>query len=465
MTINNNFILNTDSYKTSHWLQYPNGTTNVFMYGESRGGVYPVTVVAGLQPYLKEYLVGEVVTTKMIDDAEKFLKAHGEPFNREGWEYIVRVHKGRLPLRIKAVPEGSIVPTHNVLVTVEATDPNCFWLPSYIETGLLRALWYMTTVATISWDIKQLIIKYLEETGDPSLINFKLHDFGARGVSSKESAGLGGAAHLINFMGSDTIEGIRYAMHYYNTDDMVAFSIPAAEHSTMTALGCEGEVAQMRRMLETFGKPAAMFACVSDSYDIKNAVTNIWGKELRQQVIDSGAVLVVRPDSGKPADVVLECVKELDTAFGSTINTKGYRVLNPCVRVIQGDGINRTSIREILFGLKINGYSADNIAFGMGGALLQQMNRDTQQFAMKASAMEINGVWHDVFKDPITDPGKKSKRGRLGLYLNNGEYVTDKEHLQSDNQLVLVFENGEIIKEWTFSEVRQRANNPYAARR
>ena len=448
-----NVILNTDSYKASHWLQYPEGTENVFSYIESRGGKYDHTVFYGLQMYLKEYL-SRPITQEMIDDAEAFWKVHGEPFNKEGWEYILKEHNGYLPVRVRAVPEGMVVPIKNVLVTVEVTDPKCFWVTSYIETGMLRATWYPTTVATISWTIKQIIKRYLVETGDPEGLPFKLHDFGARGVSSFESAGIGGSAHLVNFMGTDTVSGALYAMKYYNTD-VPAFSIPAAEHSTITAFGKENEVEAYRNMLRNFAKPGALVAVVSDSYDIYNAVENIWGKALKDEVVNSEAIVVVRPDSGHPPTVVLKVVQLLDKNFGSQINVKGFKVLNN-VRVIQGDGVNEDSIREILETLKTAGYSADNVAFGMGGALLQQMNRDTQEWAMKASAIKVKGAWVDVFKSPVTDPGKKSKKGRIELVRENGKLKTVSREESEGKEKILrpVFENGKLLKDWTFAEVR-----------
>jgi len=453
-----NGILNTDSYKPSHWLQYPPGTTIVQSYIESRGGEWDFTQWFGLQIWLKEYL-SKPITQEMIEQAEIILKAHGEPFNREGWEYIVNEHRGYLPIRIRAVPEGTNLPTKNVLAIIENTDPKCFWLPSYVETAALRAAWYGTTVSTLSKSIKKMILRYLEETGDPSLINFKLHDFGARGVSSKESAGIGGAAHLVNFMGTDTIEGMLYSMVYYNTSEVTGFSIPAAEHSTITAYGREGEVEAFRNMLHQFAKPGALVAVVSDSYDIYNACENLWGGVLKQEVIDSGAVVVVRPDSGHPATVVVNCARILASKFGYTTNDKGYMVLNN-VRIIQGDGINETSIREILFSLKMARFSADNIAFGMGGALLQGINRDSLKFAQKACAMLINDTWVDIFKEPITDPGKNSKRGRLDLYKDEqGQYDTLREDPTKESQLVTVFENGKLTKEWTFAEVRAVSNS------
>jgi len=460
MRLANNLILNVDSYKASHWLQYPPKTETVFSYIESRGGKYSATLFFGLQMFLKEYL-SKPITMEMIDEAETFLKPHGEPFNREGWEYIINKHGGMLPLKIKAVPEGMIVPTHNVLVTVENTDPECFWLTSYIETAMLRAAWYGTTVATQSWHIKQVIKQFLEETGDPSLINFKLQDFGSRGVSSFESAAIGGAAHLINFMGSDTISGVLALMEYYNAKEMPGFSIPAAEHSSITTWGKEHEADAYRNMLKQFGKPGALLAVVSDSYDIYNAC-KIWGTELKDEVIASEAIIVIRPDSGHPATVVLKCAEILDGYFGSVINTKGYKVLNN-VRIIQGDGINEQNIREILGELKSHGFSADNIAFGCGGILLQQVNRDTMRFAMKCSATKIDGQWIDVFKDPITDLGKRSKKGRLELIRNGkGEIATVSEHQAAGHEklLELVWENGELKRDMTLEQVRTNSNLP-----
>jgi nicotinamide phosphoribosyltransferase len=451
-----NIILNSDSYKYSQFNQYPPKTTVVYSYIESRGGVYDATVFFGLQAFIKEYLTGPVVTMDMIDEAEAIITAHGEPFNREGWEYIVREHGGNLPVIIKAVPEGTVVGVKNVLATIENTDPVCYWLTSFLETALLRAIWYPTTVATNSYENKKLILEYLEKTGDPTTIDFKLHDFGARGVSSLESAGIGGAAHLVNFMGTDTVEALLFARRYYNAD-MAGFSVPAMEHSTVTSWGRENEVASYRNMVKQNGKPGGIVSAVSDSYDIFKAC-ELWGTELKQDVLDSGATLVVRPDSGDPAVVVKQCLQILDKYFGHTVNDKGFKVLNN-VRVLQGDGINHASIRSILYTITLAGYSADNVVFGQGGALLQIVNRDDQKFAMKCSAALVNGEWVDVYKDPIHDKGKQSKKGRLKLICEAGEFHTcrDTELLPCKDVLETVFENGQLVKEYTFDEVRANA--------
>ena len=464
MKLAKNLILNTDSYKVSMFKQYPAGTTGVYSYIESRGGRYDRTVFFGLQAFIKEYLLCPI-TQADIDIADEILTAHGEPFNRAGWQYILDKHNGYLPVVIRAVPEGTVVPVRNVLATIENTDPECFWLTTWLETAILRAIWYGTTVASQSYKIKQVILDYLERTGEPSLIDFKLHDFGARGVSSMESAGIGGAAHLVNFMGTDTITGVLFAREYYNAG-VSGFSIPAAEHSTITSWGRDGEVKAYANMLAQFARPGSIVAIVSDSYDIYNAVRNLWGEELRQAVVDSGATIVIRPDSGDPLTINQQLIEILGEKFGYTTNAKGFKVLNN-VRLIQGDGVNELTIRSILGGFMAMGWSADNIAFGMGGALLQAVDRDTQRFAMKCSSVQIDGEWRDVQKDPITDSGKKSKAGRVTLWTNSGnEFASgvttpsgwsDRGIGSWSEALIEVYRDGKLITDYTFDEVRANA--------
>jgi len=265
-------------------------------------------------------------------------------------------------------------------------------------------------------------------------------------------------------MGSDTGVAGLHAMEFYNAPfEGVDASIPAAEHSTITSWGKENEVKAFENMLDKFG--SGLVAVVSDSYDIYNACTNLWGDALKDRVIKMDGMLVVRPDSGNAETVPLEVVKLLDAAFGHTVNTKGYKVLNN-VRVIQGDGINQDSISVIMKSLMDEGYSISNIAFGMGGALLQGVNRDTMGFAMKASAAKIDGVWTDVFKDPVTDKGKRSKKGRLALITLDGEFVTVREdELVGDlrypgvNKLQTVYEDGYILVDEDWGDVVARARS------
>lgn len=463
-------MLDTDSYKVSMWKQYPMGTEYVYSYIEARGGIYAETELLGVQA-LAQYLATPI-TQEQIDYADKIWTAHGEPFNRDGWQYILDKHNGRLPLRITAAKEGCIIPIKNVLCVIENTDPNCFWLTTWVETPALRAIWYPSTVGTISWNIKQLIMEYLEKSGDPSTIAFKLHDFGARGVSSEESARIGGYAHLSNFMGTDTMSGILHVMDVYG-GDVCGFSIPAAEHSTITSWGKDREVDAYRNMVKQFGGKDKILAVVSDSYDIF-AACKMWGTVLKDDVINSGAVVVIRPDSGDPLEVIPKMMTILEHYYGAPKNAKGYKLLNN-VRIIWGDGINAQSLETILRTMvDYHGYSADNFAFGMGGGLLQQCDRDTQQWAMKCSAVGIRtwdgasgGKWEhdwvDVFKDPVTDSGKRSKKGRVTLWKSGGEYMSsveqpttwaDKSYGTWVSAMETYFENGEILFTQTFEQVR-----------
>lgn len=453
-----NLILDTDSYKSSHYLQYPAGTTRLFSYLESRGGRYPQTRFFGLQYILDRYLTRRI-TAEMVEEARTLIEAHGEPFPYDGWMRVVNVHGGRLPLEIRAVPEGTLVPIHNVLMTCTNTDPELPWLVGWFETMLMR-VWYPTTVATQSYFIREIIRAALEKTSDRAAeeLPFKLHDFGSRGVSSRESAGIGALAHLINFQGSDTLEALRVGRNHYDSD-LAGFSIPAAEHSTITSWGKAHEADAYRNMITQFSRPGSVYAVVSDSYDLKNAINTLWGEELKAEVIAAGGTLVVRPDSGEPPAMVRLAVNALAARYGTTTNSRGYKVLNH-VRVIQGDGIDEQTIRQILDNLDVDGYSAENVSFGMGGALLQKVDRDTQRFAYKASAGLIDGAYRGIYKDPVTDPGKRSKDGVLDLVQEGGRMVT-RAYRTFDTDfpgslLRTVYRDGELLVRDTLDVIRGR---------
>jgi nicotinamide phosphoribosyltransferase len=455
-----NLLLMTDSYKVTHWKQYPPGTETVYSYLEARaGGEYRQVVFFGLQYILARYFTGQVVTAAKIEQAAEFFKAHfgtDSLFNRRGWEHLLDQHGGRLPIEIRAVPEGTAVPESNVLMTIENTDPKLFWLVNYLET-LLVQVWYGCTTATISREMKKIIRAALARSGTdtPANLAFRLHDFGYRGVSSSESAAIGGAAHLVNFLGTDTLAACEMLMQYYKSP-MPGFSIPAAEHSTITTWGREHEEAAYLNMLEQY--PTGLVAVVSDSWDVRRAAGEIWGTRLREKVLARDGVLVIRPDSGEPRQVLPQILAILADKFGAAKNAKGYRVLNDKVRLIQGDGITRHSLAGILDAVMDAGFSADCVAFGSGGGLLQSCNRDTQRFAMKCSYVVVKGEGQDVFKRPVTDETKNSKRGRLGLIREGGEYRTVPQSQAGANDLLVpVFRDGSILKEWTLDEVRRAA--------
>jgi len=510
-----NIILMSDSYKVSHHAQYPPGTEYVYSYFESRGcdnKGWDSVCFFGLQYFLKRYLSGQVVTKEKIDEAQEIYGMHfGDDslFYRAGWDHILEAHGGKLPVEIKAVPEGMIIPNKTVLFTMVNTDPKCFWLTNFLET-LLVQVWYPMTVCTNSRYQKMSIYEWMEKTGNedwatPAGVGFKLHDFGFRGVSSVESAAIGGCAHLVNFLGTDTVASMICAKKYYGASAAAGFSIPASEHSTITSWGVDGECDAMENMLEKY--PSGLVACVSDSFDLFRACKDYWGDKLKDKIkgrISEGKFgrLVVRPDSGDPATTVCEVLKILLEQFKEdVITTKtGHKVLPAYIRVIQGDGVDWESIPKILELLAENGIAAENVAFGSGGALLQKMNRDTFKCAFKCAEITVNGVARDVFKDPKTDKGKASKKGRLTLqraedaanlsaadkykpregddgvpggtgflhYTPDGKYVTiaSGKGDPSKDIMVDVFKNGVLLKDWTLDEIRKKAdipNGPFAA--
>lgn len=451
-----NLILETDSYKVGHWRQYPPGTTSVYSYLESRGGKFDETIFFGLQYILKRHLQ-ERITMPDVFEAEALYQQHfgtSDLFNKDGWQYIVRKHGGRLPVKIKAVPEGTRVKTHNVLVTIENTDPACFWLTNFLET-LLMQVWYPTTVATLSGATRKLILSYLEATGDPGLIDFKLHDFGFRGATSLESAAIAGGAHLVNFLGTDTVPALTFLSRYYSGGVAEGFSVPASEHSTMTSWGREHEVDAYRNMVEQYGSNP-FYSVVSDSYDLYGAAKDLWGNELRNEVLEAAGTLVVRPDSGHPAVVVPNLLRILGEQFGVEKNSKGWKVLNPKVRVIQGDGMDYGLIQQTLQTMDAQGWSADNVTFGMGGGLTQKVDRDTQKFAFKCSSVTVGGVVRDVFKDPATDQAKASKRGRLALVPFHDNFGTAPEGTEGD-VLKEVYSDGWVRGHQALTDIRERA--------
>ena len=471
----NNILLLTDSYKPTHFKQYPKGTQKVISYLESRGGKFDNTLFYGLQYIIKNYLTGRVVTEEKIQQAKRFWDAQVGPgnFYEEGWRFILNEFDGHLPVTIKAVPEGTVVPTGNILIEVENNGGELTrWLTNYLESILLQA-WYPITVGTLSREIKKVLINYLKKTTDydaetiNQIVQFGLHDFGFRGCSSVESSGIGGSAHLINFRGTDTATAILTAQHFYNTSEMLGFSIPASEHSTITSWGEENEVKAFENMLDSY---KGIRACVSDSYNIIRACEKYWGEDLRDKILNLDGRLVIRPDSGDPVQTLKKIFSILWDKFGGRINSKGFKVLDDHLRVIQGDGVNYESIKDVLDMMVDEGFSTENLVFGMGGALLQKVDRDTQKFAFKCSAIVLNGELRDVIKRPIEidengeiqQSFKTSKKGPMKLLRKVNGDVEEWETVQETTDLVgdymvKVFENGKILKEWTFEEIRERA--------
>ena len=479
-----NLILCSDAYKFSHHKFYGATMTKMISYMESRGGKFSETLFYGLQIVLKQHLEGIAITKEEVDEAYELLGTklgafgRDDVFDRSKFDYIVDKYDGKLPVSIKSVPEGTVVGTKNILFTIESLDENCAWLTNFLESILLQ-VWYPITVATLSREVRKIVRKSFEdctsydEATIDFLVDFVLNDFGFRGVSSVQSAKIGGSAHLVNFRGSDTIIASKLIRDLYNTETIYGLSIPATEHSIMTLKGEEGELELMKRVLTLF--PTGIVACVSDSFHIFKACSEKWGTELRDMILsrpsEPGNQLVIRPDSGHVLMTLKEIFNILFDKFGYTVNDKGYKVLPPQVRVIQGDGVNLDSIKEIYAMLIAEKISPENLALGMGGKLLQaDLSRDTNNFATKACYAILDGEERNVVKSPtemdangnITKSFKKSKQGKLKLVKNDdGTYRTvtsmDADYNDVKDELVEVFRMGEILVDYKFEDIRERA--------
>lgn len=429
MMMTNNPLLIADSYKYGHFLQIPKNTTEMFFYGTARKSNFPdVSEILqyGSGSFAKKFLM-RPITKAHVELAEMFIRSHGLSFDKEGMMRIVNIHGGYMPVEFRAVPEGTYMPLKSMMFSMRSLDERLPTLPGLLETACVRHMWYGSTTATLSALGRRYIYNALLKSSDTpdNDIKFALHDFGMRGVSSEESAGLGGSAHLLNFYGTDTIAGIAYAMDYYNAD-ISGYSIDAAEHSTVTIYTRENEYQAYREKVEAFARPGAKFAVVCDSYDLMNAVKMWCDSGLLDIVKERGATVVLRPDSGDAMTIPVETIELLMSKVGYTTNSKGYRVLPDHVRIIQGDGINLTTIPKLLDNVVKAGISVTNIALGMGGGLLQHSNRDTFGYAMKCSHAIVDGKSVDVFKDPATDHGKRSLAGPLcaAVEKESGKIVT-----------------------------------------
>jgi len=510
-----NFIIMSDSYKMTHHLLYVDKLQEVYSYLEPRGGEMPYTVLFGLQYFIKRYIAGVRITKQKIEEARQKNIAHFgfDCFDDTMWNYILEKHGGVLPLEIKAVPEGTPVGVKNVLLTIRNTDKNCAPLTNVTET-LIMKLWAPNTVATYSRMVRELISKYHKLTSDVPefLIDFMHHDFGYRGVSSEESARLLGAAALSSGLkGTDTMGALSFLEKYYN-EPMGGYSVIASEHSVMTSYGGKlHEEEAYRKIIQRVKRkmmnanPASgviILSLVSDTYNIYNVCYRILPK-LASEFIgwknNFGCTLkiVIRPDSGDPetvlfgSDTSIEDEKlannlaadmniDFDEAwslvtkgvvqilfdkFGYTTNSKGYRVLHPQIGVLQGDGVSYKVIEQLYYEMVRLKIDTMNLVFGSGGKYLQAHDRDEQKYAIKATHVIIDGVGVSIEKDPITDSGKKSKKGYLKL-VRTGNTWKDLHTVQSIDEsyetdidiMETVFLNGNLIKEYDLSEVRKYAD-------
>ena len=435
--LKDNLVADTDLYKYSHWKFINSGLTNSYVYGEARaGGRYPETLFFGLHAIIQKHLLAPV-THADVDEAIAISNAAfgHDAVNEEVWRKVADL--GHLPIHIKSVPEGTAVPLGNVLFTIESTEEWFAKSANLLETTLMR-VWYPSSILTRSARIKKRLLPLFRESGTPELLDHLVVDFGLRGASSMESGELGGMAHLIAFLATDNARAVRGLHAYYGYDKNQisglnpmgyrVSTIVASEHSVALSYGRLGEKDYLKNMLTKFGDVPV--SIVIDTYDAHGFVRNhAADEEIKKLIIERNARVVFRPDSGNPKTIVLQILELLGEIFGTTRNEKGvmgYKVINHNVGMIQGDGMNEDSIIELYQHIMDAGWSADNLAVGSGGGLLQSdITRDTQRFAIKPSAGTINGVPYNFMKNPATDPTKASKGGRLKLHPTyNGGFIT-----------------------------------------
>lgn len=482
-------MFNTDGYKLDHRRQYPKGTEYVYSNWTARGsridGIDEVIFV-GLQYAIKKRLMEDFEAffaadvEEVCNDYQNMLDTYLGPTDI-GTDHIRALHAlGYIPLEFKALPEGSAVPLRVPMFTVENTHPDFFWVTNYFETILSAELWMPMTSATNAARVRRLLNDFATKTGE-SLegVGFQGHDFSMRGMAGLEAAQISGLGHLVAFTGTETVPVLQFIEQYYPTETFLAGTVPATEHSVMCAGGKEDEAETFQRLLDLY--PAGILSVVSDTWDFWNVLTNIL-PSLKAQIMARNGKLVVRPDSGDPADIICGVNSRLDDdklgaftieqqkgaiellwdIFGGTVNEAGFKVLDEHVGLIYGDAMNYDRVKNICERLASKGFASTNLVFGLGSYGYQYQTRDTFGFAMKATNVVNQGVEMAIFKDPATDNGlKKSLKGRIYVVReNDGSLVAidevganrKDEHL---NELTTVWKNGKFIKEYTFDEVRK----------
>lgn len=456
MLLRKSRVIDTDFYKTTQSRMYSPDVTGIFSYAESRGGEYPIGILFGLQAFIQEKLLVPV-TKADVDYADMILTGMGGfAFDRTAWDIVVNEYGGLLPITIKAVKEGMKVPVHNAVVTVECTDKRLFSLVGYIETALLRAVWFPSTIASRVYQMRANINKLYAVYADSNAsADFAFLDFSGRGVESQDASEIGSAAFLTSFVGTDTCAGVAYVYDNYG-GAITGYSVAASEHSVMCSYQQSNELASFTRIVNET-PDGSIISVVSDTWNIYNAC-ELWNS-LAEVIQRKGLTLVVRPDSGEALEVLPRMLAILSKGFPRHRNDKGLYVFDN-LKILWGDGVDETNYLQLYGLMPKEGYGVEVLMLGSGGGLMQKVNRDTMKWAFKASAVIKNNSWVGIKKEPITDPGKKSKSGKLELIYHKKQkkYGTVDWSLASQlgtPLLEVVYENGRLMREQTMAEIRE----------
>lgn len=482
-----------DFYKADHRRQYPDGTEYVYANFTPRSSRLArmladfddKVIFFGLQGFIKHFLIDTWNEGFFQQPKNKVVAAYKHRMDSalgEGAipvDHIEMLHDlGYLPLRIKALPEGSRVNMRVPVLTLVNTDPRFFWLTNYIETILSAELWKSCTTATIAYEYKRLLTQFAQKTGAPlDFVPLQGHDFSSRGMSGIYDAAQSGVGHLTSFIGTDSVASIDYAENYYNATGIIGVSVPATEHSVMCMGAEDNELETFRRLICDL-YPSGVISIVSDTWDFWRVITQ-FTVALKSEILTRKpnalglAKLVFRPDSGDPVKIIcgdpdaqfdspaykgaVQCLWEI---FGGTTTDKGYKVLNERIGLIYGDSITLERAQDILQNLESKGFASNNLVFGIGSFTYNYLTRDSFGFAVKATWGQVNGVGRELFKDPITDSGvKKSAKGLLRVEESEiGFTLFDQQTQEQEKKgaLKVVFENGKLIDECNLNQIRER---------
>ena len=479
----------TDGYKTGHHQQYPVGTTLVYSNFTPRSNKYAPKGCDQVVSF------GQQLVMKQIHEAFKtefFAKPKQEvcgEMKRElslylGTDYDVShfeaLHDlGYLPIHVKAIQEGTLVPIKVPVLTIYNTHPEFYWITNYLETIISNMLWKPMTSATIAYQYRKVLTSWMEKTDKERawFIDWQAHDFSMRGMDSVDAVISSGLGHLTSFSGTDSLPAIYGARKFYGETAFVGGSVNATEHSVMCAGGKEDEVETFRRLLATY--PTGILSVVSDTWDLWKVCTE-HVVTLKEEIMARDGKLVIRPDSGDPVDILCGkrwndeqnpydenvdaiekgVVELLWDVFGGTINEQGYKVLDSHIGAIYGDSITIDRADEICARLEAKGFASTNVVLGIGSFTYQYNTRDTFGFAMKATYVEVNGEGREIFKDPITDDGtKKSATGLLRVTMDhNGYKLVDQQTWAGENATLMhtIYNNGLLSCQITLTEIRNR---------
>jgi nicotinamide phosphoribosyltransferase len=485
--ISKNPILWTDGYKLCHKDQYPARTNWVYETWTPRmsriAGISHV-VFFGLQGALAEmthafeqYFFSQPLETVVSEYEEAiqhvFAQTNANFAATHSSAHIRALHQlGYLPIQIKAMKEGSLVPIGVPMFTIENTHPDFFWLPGYLETQLSAYIWSPMTAATIADRYKRLLNSYAEKTGDIHKVHTQAGDFSMRGMGSPETAYRTAGGHLLSFSVSATLSVRNYLKSYYAASNDILMYTPSTEHSVMCSYG-EQEVEAFRHLI-TEVYPSGNISIVSDTYDLWNVVDQVL-PQLKELILSRDGKVVIRPDSGDPIHIICGdkesdretvrkgIVERLFEIFGGTVNSKGYKELDPHIGVVYGDSITVDRADKICSGLMEKGFASTNTALGIGSYTYQYVTRDTFGFALKGTAEEVDGQFKAIQKRPATDIGnfKKSQKGIVAVVFEDHDYrlIDDLNpqtvnELKNKNLLKDFYINGEFVFTNTFEEIR-----------